>query len=195
MKKLVDGYFTLLKFLMFLCMTGMVAMVFGNVVMRYAFNSGITVSEELARMMFVWMSFIGAIVALREHGHLGVDTLLVRLPPLAKRAALALGHGLMLYVCWLISSGSYQQSMINLHVTSPAVGMSMAAFYGVGVVFGISAAAILAHELFQILSGRLAAHELVMVRSSDGLEEAERIQQEQAHADQSRATPASGNKH
>lgn len=194
MKKLVDGYFSLLKFLMFLCMTGMVAMVFGNVVMRYAFNSGITVSEELARFMFVWMAFIGAIVALREHGHLGVDTLLVRLPPLAKRVVLAVGHSLMLYVCWLITTGSYQQAMINLHVTSPAVGMSMASFYGVGVVFGVSAGIILLYELIRIASGRLAEHELIMVKSSDGLEEAERIQHEQDHAHDAPQTPVRGAK-
>ena len=68
MKTLVDGYFRLLKLLMFLCMVGMVVMVFGNVVMRYAFNSGLTVSEELARFLFVWMTFLGAVVAINERG-------------------------------------------------------------------------------------------------------------------------------
>ncbi len=183
MKKLVDGYFSLLKFLMFLCMIAMVAMVFGNVFMRYAFNSGITVSEELARFMFVWMTFLGAIVALREHAHLGVDTLIRRLPPLARRAVLLLGHALMLYVCWLITSGSWEQTQINLSVPAPATGLSMGAFYGVGVVFGVSAAAILLHEVWQLLSGRLGEHELVMVKSNDAAEEVERLQHEQqAHA-------------
>jgi hypothetical protein len=46
----------------------MVVMVFGNVVLRYAFNSGITVSEELSRWLFVWMTFMGAVVALKDHG-------------------------------------------------------------------------------------------------------------------------------
>ena len=50
-------------------------MVFGNVVLRYAFNSGIAVSEELSRFFFVWLTFIGAIVAMRDGAHLGMDTL------------------------------------------------------------------------------------------------------------------------
>ncbi len=50
-------------------------MVFVNVVMRYAMNSGLTVSDELARYFFVWVTFIGAVVTFREHGHLGVETL------------------------------------------------------------------------------------------------------------------------
>ncbi len=49
----------------------MVVLVFGNVVLRYAFNSGITVSEELSRWLFVWLTFVGAVVALRDHAHLG----------------------------------------------------------------------------------------------------------------------------
>ena len=65
----------------------MVVMVFGNVVLRYAFNSGITVSEELARWAFVWMIFLGAIVAIRESGHLGTDMLVGRLGPRARRSA------------------------------------------------------------------------------------------------------------
>ncbi len=46
----------------------MAVLVFGNVVLRYGFNSGITASEELSRWLFVWMTFLGAIVAMRRHG-------------------------------------------------------------------------------------------------------------------------------
>ncbi len=51
MKTMVELYFRLLRLLIVLCMIGMVVMVFGNVVLRYAFNSGISVSEELARWL------------------------------------------------------------------------------------------------------------------------------------------------
>jgi len=190
MKTFVDGYFKLLKLLMFLCMIGMVAMVFGNVVMRYAFNSGLAMSEELARFMFVWMTFIGATVALREHAHLGVDTLIRRLPPLGRRFALLLGHALMLYVCWLITSGSWSQTQINLDVPAPATGLSMGAFYGVGVLFGISAAAILLCEAFRIAFGHAGDHELIMVASNDAAEEVERLQHEQHPANAGKAPGA-----
>ena len=35
------------------CLAAMVVLVFGNVVLRYGFNSGIAVSEELSRWLFV----------------------------------------------------------------------------------------------------------------------------------------------
>ena len=69
-----------INLLIALALAVMVAMVFGNVVLRYAFNSGIAISEEVSRWLFVWLTFMGAVVALREHGHLGTDVLVSRLP-------------------------------------------------------------------------------------------------------------------
>ena len=76
-----------INLLIALALAVMVAMVFGNVVLRYGFNSGIAVSEELSRWLFVWMTFLGAVVALNERAHLGTDSLISRLPPGAWRTA------------------------------------------------------------------------------------------------------------
>ena len=105
MHMIVEGYFKLLKVLIALFLAIMVVLVFGNVVLRYAFNSGITVSEEVSRWLFVWLTFLGAIVALREHGHLGVDVLVRRLPNAGKKVCLIVSQILMLYVTWLLLAG------------------------------------------------------------------------------------------
>ncbi|MBC3376395.1 TRAP transporter small permease [Pseudomonas sp. SWRI92] len=167
MTKVVDLYFKLLKLLIVLCMVAMIVLVFGNVVLRYAFNSGISVSEELSRWFFVWMIFLGALVALKDRAHLGMNSLVKRLPPAGQRACLIISHLLMLYICWLIVSGSWQQAVINLDVVAPASGLSMALFYAAGLVFGASAGAILVYELYLALSGKLRDEELVMVEQSD----------------------------
>lgn len=167
MTKVVDLYFKLLKLLIVLCMVAMIVLVFGNVVLRYAFNSGISVSEELSRWFFVWMIFLGALVALKDRAHLGMNSLVKRLPPAGKRACLVISHLLMLYICGLIVSGSWQQAVINLDVVAPASGLSMALFYAAGLVFGVSASAILLYELYLALFGKLADDELVMVEASD----------------------------
>ncbi|PWC54834.1 TRAP transporter small permease [Azospirillum sp. TSO22-1] len=172
MKTVVDGYFNLLKALIVLCLAAMVVLVFGNVVLRYGFNSGITVSEELARLLFVWMTFLGAAVGLREHAHLGVDTLVRGLSSAGKKACLLLGHLLMLFVTVLMLKGSWTQTLINLGVSAPATGLSMGLFYGVGVLFSLTTGAVLLHETVRLLTGRLAEHELVMVVESEELGEA-----------------------
>jgi len=86
LQKLIDRLCTLFGFLMVGCLGLMVVMVFGNVVLRYGFNSGITVSEELSRWLFVWMTFLGAVVAVRNHAHLGTDALVSRLSRRGKKA-------------------------------------------------------------------------------------------------------------
>jgi TRAP-type C4-dicarboxylate transport system permease small subunit len=147
----------------------MVVLVFGNVVLRYGFNSGITVSEEVSRWLFLWMTFLGAIVALKEHGHLGTDVLVARLPRAGKKACLLVGQGLMLYVTWLVLKGSWAQTVINLETEAPVTGASMAIVYGTGVFFAVSAGVLLARELWRTVRGRVSDAELVMVQESEDL--------------------------
>lgn len=172
MTKMIDLYFRFLKLIVVLCMLGMVLMVFGNVVMRYAFNSGITVSEELSRWLFVLMVFLGSLIALRERSHLGFDLMIKNLPPTARNVCLALSHLMMLYITWLILSGSWQQAHINLEVVAPASGLSMAWFYGIGVFFGVTAMPIIVGELVLALRGKLpeghAEVELLQVPRNEG---------------------------
>ena len=120
MERIVNGYFSLLKVAIVLCLAAMVVLVFANVVLRYAFNTGITVSEELGRWLFVWLTFLGAIIAMKEHGHLGMDSLVARLPVLGKKVCLVVSQLLMLYATWLFLQGSWVQTMINRDVAAPA---------------------------------------------------------------------------
>lgn len=77
--KLLDRYCRGLSWLMAASLALMVVLVFTNVVLRYAFNSGIAMSEELSRWLFVWLTFLGAVVAMHERAHLGTDSLVPRL--------------------------------------------------------------------------------------------------------------------
>lgn len=64
MRKAIDWLFRPLEFAIVALLVAMVVMVFGNVVLRYGFNSGIVISEEVSRYFFVWLTFIGAVIAL-----------------------------------------------------------------------------------------------------------------------------------
>src|SRR3712207_2717753 len=180
MIRIVEGYFTLLKVLIALFLAIMVVLVFGNVVLRYAFNSGITVSEEVSRWLFVWLTFLGAVVAMREHGHLGVDSLVKRLPMLGKKTCLIVGQLLMLFATWLFLVGSWQQTVINWDVAAPASGLSTGIFYAVGIVFSVSTGLILLHDLYRAVTGKMSEDELVMVKESEEQEELETLQRELA---------------
>jgi TRAP-type C4-dicarboxylate transport system permease small subunit len=186
--RVLRGYTRVLDALSGLCLAVMVVLVFGNVVLRYTLNSGITVSEELSRWLFVWLTFMGAVVALREHGHLGTDALVSRLPAVGKKACLVLAQLAMLYVSWLLLSGSWAQMLINWETEAPVTGASVGIFYASGVLMGGSGMAILLHDLLRTLFVPLAEHELVMVQES---EELAALAHRPAGAETSREAPGS----
>ncbi|MES2717723.1 MAG: TRAP transporter small permease [Pseudomonadota bacterium] len=175
MTALIDRYCKALEWLIALMLAVMVLLVFGNVVLRYVANSGITVSEELSRWLFVWMTFLGAVVALKEHGHLGTDMLVSRLGPKGKRVCLVLAQVLMLYATWLLFSGSLQQAQINWDVEAPVSGLSVAIFYASGIVFAVSAGVLLVREIWRTVTGQLRDDELVMVQESEDLAQVEAL--------------------
>ena len=168
-QKLINGYCRLLAMLMVLSLAAMVVMVFGNVVMRYGFNSGLTLSEELSRWLFVWMTFLGAVVALNERAHLGTDSLIVRLPVIGQKLCLGLSLVLMLFICWLIFQGSLEQTKINWGSTSAVMETSMGYFYASGVVFAVLACPVLLLNLWRLVSGQMADNELIGIRESDDM--------------------------
>ena len=181
MTRVIDFYFFALKVIIALLLAAMVVLVFGNVVLRYAFNQGITTSEELSRVFFIWLTFLGAVVAMREHGHLGVDSLLKRLPPKGARVAVLLGQGLMLVATWLMISGSWTQTLINLRTGMPATGLSMGWFYGAGLAFGVPTFLIILWDMFQVVTGRIDLATAQLVRDSE---------EEVAHPDAAAASGA-----
>jgi TRAP-type C4-dicarboxylate transport system permease small subunit len=162
-------YCRLLDAITALCLAVMVVLVFSNVVLRYAFNSGLMVSEEMARWLFVWMIFLGAIAALQENGHLGTDFLISKLSRAGKRICAVLAQAGMLYVSWLLIVGGWAQVQINADVTAPVSGASMGIFYMSVVVFAASACVILGWQLLRALSGRVKDEELVMFTESEDL--------------------------
>ncbi|HPL77716.1 MAG TPA: TRAP transporter small permease, partial [Burkholderiaceae bacterium] len=145
----------------------MVVLVFGNVFMRYAFNSGFSISEELSRWLFVWLTFLGAVAALRSNAHLGTDMLVGKLGPLGKKICMGLSLLLMLYCLWLLFKGSYDQSVINWDTTSAVMEVSMSWFYASGMVFAVLSAPILLGDLWRLLSGQIDDDHLVLMQESE----------------------------
>ena len=147
----------------------MAAMVFGNVVLRYGFNSGIAVSEELSRWLFVWMTFLGALVALKENAHLGTDMFTSRLGRTGRRVCMGLSQLLMLGCTVLLFQGSLAQVKINLEVEAPVTGAPMAVVYAAGMAFAVPAIGLLLWQLWRTVGNRLGDQELLMVQESEDL--------------------------
>jgi TRAP-type C4-dicarboxylate transport system permease small subunit len=128
-------------------------MVFANVVLRYVFNSGIAVTEELCRFIFVWLTFVGAVVAMFEGLHLGVDAVVNALPRRIRIVCQVIGHNLMLLCCIGILMGSWTQTIVNIHNVAALSGTPVAFLYGAGMFASIFMGGIVLKELWLIMNG------------------------------------------
>ncbi len=173
MQKIVDLVCKGLSALMVLSLALMVVLVFGNVFMRYAFNSGFTLSEELSRWLFVWMTFLGAVVALNDRTHLGTDTLVSRLGTGGKKFCLGLSYLIMIVLCGMVFWGSWLQTQVNLTSTSAVMEVSLGIFYASGAVFAVLAIGILLVKLWRLISGQMPDSELAGFSESEDVPHAQ----------------------
>ena len=169
------GFFKALEAVLVFLLASMVAMVFGNVLLRWFVNSGLDTSEELSRFFFVWLTFIGAVVVMRENAHLGVDALVGRLGDRGRLTCMILSDAGILLCCAVFFWGTWQQAEINRTNYAPVTGLSMIWVYGVGFFTSTAIAVMIIAKLVRAATGRLSDAELVEVVENEGLKEAEAI--------------------
>lgn len=137
MGKILSFFDKIMNAMLALCLTGMSIIVLGNVILRYVFHSGIAWSEEVARFLFIWMVFLGAIGALKDNQHLGVDLLVERLPLKVRKIVFVFSNVLVLYALWLILDGSWKLTLSSIESTAPATGLSLSIIYAAGIVTSV----------------------------------------------------------
>ena len=187
MTLLIDWYFRILKYMVVFLVATMVVLVFGNVVLRYGFNSGITVSEELSRWSFVWLTYTAAIIAMRENTHLGMDSFVSMLPVWGKKICYVLSHIIMIFCVALFATGSWEQAVINYGLSAPASGLSAGIFfYGTGLFFCVPAGLILLNNLYRMFTGQLKDDQLISVKESE--EDLDEAKLEELQAEMERET-------
>ncbi|MES2582314.1 MAG: TRAP transporter small permease subunit [Pseudomonadota bacterium] len=110
--------------LMAACLGVMAVSVFVNVVLRYGFGSGVAASEELSRLLFVWMVFIGATAAYPAGEHMAFTSLVAMLKnkPLPMRLMTALIRIAVILGCVLVGWGAWQQVVVGLDSNSVVLG-------------------------------------------------------------------------
>lgn len=114
--------------LLALCLAAMVLCVFGNVVLRYGFNSGLNATEELSRLLFVWMVFLGATAAYPAGQHMAFTSLvgMLRHRSRAFAAVTLLVRLLVLLACVLLGRGAWQQVVVGMDSHSVVLGYPVA---------------------------------------------------------------------
>lgn len=133
----------------FLALMGI--LVFGNVILRYFFNSGIPWAEEVSRFLFVWIVFLGAIGALKDNNHLGFTSLVQKLPRKLKMIVFVISNALVLGSLWVLFQGSLEMTTLTAKTVSPTAGIPLSYEYGVGIISSIGMFLIVGYNLYRAL--------------------------------------------
>lgn len=119
LRRLVDGIALLL-------LAYMAGAILVQIIGRYFFNYSIAWSEETATFAQVWLTLLGAGIAMRYNQHVGVDVLIRKAPQPVQRVCNAAALGLGVWFLAVVVVGSLSMVSIGMIVKSPALRIPMA---------------------------------------------------------------------
>jgi TRAP-type C4-dicarboxylate transport system permease small subunit len=122
-KKVVNIYDHIEEILLVVCLLVMVVVIFLQVVMRYGFNSSLSWSEELARILFIWASWIGISFGQKKGEHIKITLVIDNLRGKARTIVLLLADlfTLAILAVLLFKGVEITQKIFNMASTTPAL--------------------------------------------------------------------------
>lgn len=166
MNKFLDTLFRVIEIMIAVFLALMIILVFVNVVGRYVFSVGFVWSEEVSRLCFIFLVYLGSIEAMRDNRHLMIDTLLCKVPPIAQKAIYT---AIQLCIIWLMiiqthgAWGLVLQNRNNVWITT---GFPAHIVHFAGVVLGVSIALIAVFNLVRLFVFKTPVLELIKIRES-----------------------------
>lgn len=164
MTRLFDRVFRGVEILMAVLLALMVSLMFLNVILRFGFSAGFVWSEEVTRLAFIYLVYIGTIGAFRDNQHLGMDSLLERSSPLVQKVLYALVQVIIIAVMWLLVQGSTDLAVQNLDARMVATQYPRALIFAAGIVTGVAVQLLAAVNLYRLFVKKVPVSELLRVQ-------------------------------
>ena len=178
------GFIRLLEGIMVLMMIGMLLLVGVNVFLRIGANSGIDFAEEIPRFMFIWLTFCGAVVAMKANTHINVNMFVHMVGRPVQKLFYGITQALVLICGAYITYGTVMLHDIIYQNASPVLQISTLWVYGVTYIAGPALALIAFANLIRLALGRVTDKELAETHDDDPEElaarELEKVGQELA---------------
>jgi TRAP-type C4-dicarboxylate transport system permease small subunit len=168
MNKFLNVVFYIIEIMIALFLALMIILVFLNVVGRYVFNVGFVWSEEVARLCFIFLVYLGSIEAMRDNRHLMIDTLLLRAPK-----PVQMGIYVVIQVCiaWLMTiqvRGSWGLVVQNRNNRWVVTAFPAHVVHFFGVILGVSIILIVIFNLVRLFVFKTPVPDLIKIRDDSG---------------------------
>lgn len=120
-----------------ICLIILCAIVLYGVIMRYVFDHAADFVGPIALLMVLVIAFFGAALRVRDGGHIGLDSLVERLPPKGKLAMKAFQQVCLIAFALAALDGCVDMARITMGDTIPIIGLSEGIRYLIpAVAFG-----------------------------------------------------------
>ena len=136
-KKLNSAFLFLIKIVLIVFGTVMTVLVITNVILRYGFSSGLTWSEEASRFLFIWTTFLGAILGESKGAHMRLDFIVDAFPGVSRKIVQVLALLVVLFLSCLLVKGGYEVVVTTWKMPTSALKIPKGAVYmGAPICFG-----------------------------------------------------------
>lgn len=137
-----------IDFVLAALLVAMAAVVFIQVFFRYVLEAALPWPEETARIIIVWLSFLGAYMAMRERKHIGFGVLVEKLPPRPRAVVNLIGR--LLVIGFLVVVVKEGARFVREHVDIPMPYTDVSTGWVVYSVFPVAGALMLFQSLVDI---------------------------------------------
>lgn len=130
-ERINDGLAIVCRYAVILIVAALAIILSCAVFWRYVLNNAIPWSEEGAKYLMVWLTFLGAPIALRHGGHVNVDLVVNALFGRSKQFLLLLINLVVISVCIMLVWQGGLFAMLGARQVASSFQLSMAWVYGV----------------------------------------------------------------
>ena len=124
----------IVKFLIAVMATILVIVVFSNVLGRYFFNFALAWAEETARFLFIWLSFLGAILANAHAEHMHLDLFVQWAPKKMGKGMSIIANVVVLLILGFVVDGGITMTIQNYNWQTPALEISYGLVYSIAPI-------------------------------------------------------------
>lgn len=112
----------------------LIIVVFSNVIGRYFFHFALAWAEETARFLFIWLSFLGAVLANANYGHMHLDIFVRWAPRKVGQLMVLAANLIILVILGLVVDGGITMTVQNYNWQTPALEISYGLVYSIAPI-------------------------------------------------------------
>jgi len=170
LNRLSNRIFKAIEIMIAVFLAVMISLVFMNVVARYVFSAGFVWSEEIARLCFVFIVYLGSIEAMRDNRHLMIDTAMRKAPRPLQAALYATAQGIVVWMMIVLTRGAWGLAVQNRRNAWIATGFPSYVVHFFGCLLGASVALIAVFNLVRLFVFKMPVSELIRIRDESEAE-------------------------